>query len=541
MRFFPDGLSDRVIAKASSGFYRGFNRSVTLGALGSAMALIFWIVLRPDCAMAALASGKALMLDLFRGWFVYATGGFVAFCLCVAALPIAGRLRLGKDTEKPQFSVGSWLSMMFCAGIGAGVLIYSVSEPLAHFAMNPQVIDGMVEARSEANAPVALAYTYLHWGLSAWACYTVLGLAIALYSYRYGMPLTVRTALGPLLGKSYGGLIGNCVDIFSIFAIIVGIATTLGYGVAQFVSGAHSVTGLSVLVCDAGRPALVWQLVALGLVGVIATGSVILGGIRWLSVVAAWLFFVVLFCFVLVGEFHSSLGRLGQSVWTYIISLPRASVFVAGSDQTWNSTEMITWQTDWTIFYWTWWIAFAPFVALFLARVSRGRSLRTFVLGCMFTPLGICTVWFAYVGGAALDVQLDLDARTDLMEVPISAQIYETIRHVAPPALATVWNALVTLLLLLLLITTLSAAILAINTISAAGDERRRVPSHIWVWGGVMTVMIGCLIAAGGTDSIRNAMIIGSLPLSFIIALSGISTILSIVFETRRPACPASR
>lgn len=197
MSFSPDGLSDRVITKATSGLHRGFNRSVALGALACAMALIIWIVLRPDCAMAALASGKDLMLSAFRAWFVYATGGFVVFCLCVALLPIASRIRLGADGERPAFSTASWLSMMFCAGIGAGILIYSVSEPLAHFTLNPQVIDGTVQARSEANAVVALAYTYLHWGLSAWACYTVLGLAIALFSYRYGMPLTVRTAIAP--------------------------------------------------------------------------------------------------------------------------------------------------------------------------------------------------------------------------------------------------------------------------------------------------------------------------------------------------------
>lgn len=277
----------------------------------------------------------------------------------------------------------------------------------------------------------------------------------------------------------------------------------------------------------------------MGLVGLTATGSVIWGGIRWISVIGAWLFFLVFACFVLVGEFRGSLWRLGEALWAYISSLPRLSTLVAGSDQTQSSLDLITWQTDWTIFCWTWWIAFAPFVALFLARVSRGRSLRGFICGCLFMPVGVSTVWFAYVGGAALGVQLNPDARIDLMTVPMSAQVFETIHELAPSSFGTIWSGLVALLLMLLLITTLSAAILAINTISAAGDERCRVPFHIGIWGGVVSVMIGSLVAAGGTGSIRDAMIIGALPFSFVIALSGISTVLSLVFEARRSSVPS--
>lgn len=539
MIFSPEGLSKRAISKASSGFYEGFNLSVALGALASVVALIVWIILRPEGATTALATGKDLTLSVFRAWFVYAVGAFVVFCLGVVLLPASGRIRLGSDHDRPQFSTGAWLSMMFCSGIGAGVLIYAVSEPLSHFALNPSVIEGSVAAGSDANATIALAYTYLHWGLSAWACYAVLGLAIALFSYRYGMPLTIRTALGPLLGKSYGGLAGNCVDVFSIFAIIVGVATTLGYGVAQFVSGAHSATGLATFICQTGQPAVIWQLVALCMAGLIATGSVIAGGIKWLSILGAWLFALVLIGFGLMGDFSVNLGRLGDAVWTYLRDFPRSATMVAAPDHTRSGDILATWQTDWTIFYWAWWVAFAPFVALFLARVSRGRSLRAFLCGSMLAPVGVCAVWFAYVGGAALEVQLNPDAKVDLMQVPVSAQIYETIREIAPPALAPYWSGAIALLLILLLITTMNAAIQAINTIAAAGDERRRAPLHILAWGVVVTAMIGSLIAAGGTESIRNAMIIGAVPFSFVIALSGISAMLSILFECRHRKVPA--
>ena len=532
------GLPDRRIATVSTGIYRGFNLTVALGALTSVVTLSLWIILNPDGAIAALSLGKDLTLSIFRGWFVYAIGAFVVFCLCIALVPASGRIRLGADHETPEYSFTTWLSMMFCAGIGAGVLIYSVSEPLSHFGINPKVIEGVVAPGSDANATVALAYTYLHWGLSAWACYAVLGLAIALYSYRYGMPLTIRTALCPLLGKFYGGSAGNLVDMFSIYAIIVGTATTLGYGVAQVVSGAHSATGLPMLLSDTGQPVLVWQLAALGCAGAVGTASVFGHGIKWLSIVSGWLFFAVLACFAWMGDFNSSLGRLGAAVWSYVANLPHSATLVAKPDQTHAGESLATWQTDWTIFYWAWWISFAPFVALFLARVSRGRSLRAFVCGCLFAPLGICTVWFAYVGGAALDIQLDPRATVDLMHVAMSAQIYETIREIAPPRFAPYWSAMVAILLMLLLIITMNAAVQAINTIAAAGDENRPATVHIVLWGGLVTGMISCLIVAGGTDAVRDAMIIGALPFSFVIAMSGVSALILIVSECRRRKPP---
>ena len=196
--------------------------------------------------------------------------------------------------------------------------------------------------------------------------------------------------------------------------------------------------------------------------------------------------------------------------------------------------EDIAWFHDWTIFYWAWWIAFAPFVSLFLARVSRGRTLREFVFGCMLTPVIVCTIWFAFVGGAALDWQLSGSGATDLSAYPISAQIYETFRAITTPAIASFGNVFIAILMLMLLITTLNAAILAINTIAAGGDERHHSGIHIVLWGIAVTVIIGALILAGGTASIRDAMIIGALPFSFVIALSGIAVTLSLLFEVPR-------
>ncbi|GAB5486009.1 MAG: BCCT family transporter [Parasphingorhabdus sp.] len=532
MTISPEDLAKLTIQKVKTGFYRGFNRPVALGAMSVVTALIIWIVIAPQNATDALSSGRILTLAVFREWYVYALAGFVAFCLLIMCLPISGRVRLGRDDAVPDFTTFSWLSMMFCAGIGAGVLIYAVAEPLAHFEVNPDILSEDVATGTEQAAKHALSYTYLHWGLSAWSCYAVLGLSIALYSHRYGMPLTIRTALGPILGKTYGRTLGNLVDVFSIVAIITGVATTLSYGVAQFVSGAADVTGSNALLDESGAPLVTWQLAALGLAAVVATGSVVSGvgrGIKWLSNLSVALFFAVLLGFAAFGETGTALNRYFYALWDYVTGFAVRATRVSG-----DTSDLTTWQTDWTIFYWAWWIAFAPFVSLFLARVSRGRTLREFVLGCMLTPVIVCTIWFAFVGGAALDWQLSGLGALELSEFPISAQIYETFRAISTPTIAAFGNVFIALLMLMLLITTLNAAILAINTIAAGGDESHHSGVHITLWGIAVTVIIGALILAGGTASIRDAMIIGALPFSFVIAFSSVAITLSLLFEAPR-------
>ena len=528
MAIRPNILSTRSIRRSADGFYKGFNLPVAFGSMAVVVSLILWILLFPRSATTTLSLGRELTLSGFRGWYVYALAGFVAFCVVVVCLPVSGRIRLGPDTAEPDFSTGSWLSMMFCAGIGAGVLIYAVAEPLAHFQSNPMVLAGDLVAGSPEAAVSALSYTYLHWGLSAWSCYAVLGLAVALYSHRYGMPLTIRTALAPLLGKRYGAAFGNIIDIFSIVAIVTGVATTLGYGVAQFVSGAAAVTGIDGRRAEDGEPQVVWQLAALGLAAIVATGSVVSGlgrGIKWLSNLSTGIFFLVLATFALIAGSGASLARYGAAIRDYLFEFPVTATLVAN-----NADALADWQTDWTIFYWAWWIAFAPFVALFLARVSRGRTLRAFVLGCMFIPVTVCTLWFAFVAGAALDWQLAASV-PDLSRFPISAQIYETFRAYTGGITSIVGNSIIALLMLMLLITTMNAAILAINTIAAGGVDDVQPKGHVILWGSAVTIIIGALVTAGGTDSIRDAMILGALPFSFVIALSAVSVTLSLIFE----------
>ncbi|MEL6702038.1 MAG: BCCT family transporter, partial [Pseudomonadota bacterium] len=234
-----------TIPTEPAGFLQGYNRPVTVWALICVAALIVLLLLWPAAAAETLIDTRTTLLSTFRGWYMYIMLAFFLLAGTFALLPGAGEIRLSRAGERPEFSTFSWLSMMFCAGIGAAIVVFSVSEPLTHLSTNPDILGGKVAADTAEAASSALKYTFLHWGLSAWACYAVLGLAIAYFSYRHGTPLTVRSALTPLLGHRFGGLIGHGIDFFSVFAIIAGLAVSMGNGVPQFVAGLSTVFKLT--------------------------------------------------------------------------------------------------------------------------------------------------------------------------------------------------------------------------------------------------------------------------------------------------------
>ena len=523
-----------AISIVAGGFYRGFSRPVALGSVMIVVALIAWIILLPENSMVVLNQAKTYILTGLKGWFLYCLGALSAMALLVAATPVARRLRLGDDDDRPDFSTASWLSMMFCCGIGGGIVIYAVAEPMSHFITNPEMIAGTIEPNTEYAARTAVKYAFLHWGLSAWACYAILGLALALFSFRYDLPLTIRTVVAPLMRRRLAGPIGHAIDILAIVAIVAGVATTLGYGVQTLSAGLNFLAGGS-LVEDAPNnlPAL---LTALALCTVLATGMVVSGvsrGMKWLSNLGTGLFFMIMIFFAL----HADISRLSAIAFgaagDYVVQFPVLSMQVFNDTETETGAALSAWQTEWTIFYWTWWLAFSPFVGLFIARISRGRTVRQFILGCTLTPCGVCFAWFACTGSAALGHELSGINET-LRTLPPSEQLYAAIAGlntgVAGQVLA--WSAL--LLMFILASTTLASGVLAINSIAAAGHEGAKPPQHIIMWSLTIALIIGALLAAGGTASIRDVMIIGALPISLVIALAAISVAFVLFAEARQ-------
>ena len=531
-------LQTLEIKTDDSGFYRGFNTFVAIGSKCLIGLLILWAAVFQDQAGAALSSLNSFLLGHFGHWYMYVVFFYILVCLALALWPTAGKIHLGQPGEKPEFNNFSWFSMMFGAGIGIGMLTYATAEPIYHFGNNPDVIRGMAMAETLENVRPAFKWSFLHWGLSAWACYALVGLTLAFFSFNRGLPLTIRSGLTPLFGKALSGPLGHVIDIISVIATILGVSVTIGYGVSQFTSGMFNITGAGWMMDEAGSPTLVAMILALVVVMGASTVSALSGvgrGIKWLSNINMSLSFFLLAFFILFGSTIFVFKSLVVGVWDYLLALIPMSVVVWTGDGTETGDALAGWQGGWTIFYWAWWIAFAPFVGLFLARISRGRSMREFVLGAMIVPAMMCFIWFAFVGGTAIDLELSGEAGRQILDTPsISSQLFATINVMLPPTLALGMSVVIVILLLTFLVTSADSAVLIINTIAAAGDASQKKSHHIIVWGLALTLVIGVLLVAGGLSAINTAMIIGALPFSMVMALMGISLLKAVIEESGR-------
>lgn len=515
-------LSKLPIKTAADGFYRGFSRDVTISAKVLIGALVIWAVAFPDQAGGILSTFNTFILSNFANWYIWVVATFVIVCLGLAIWPTAGRLKLGQNTEVPEFSNFSWFSMMFGAGIGVGMLTWSVAEPVYHFNNNPEVIQGLATAASEDNIRNAYKWSFLHWGLGAWACYAIAGLSLAFFSYRRGLPLTIRSSLTPLFGKSLSGPLGHVIDIVAVVATILGVAQTLGFGVEQFVAGLSRIGVGDWLLNSDGTASAMGIIVAIVVIMGASTLSALSGvgkGIKWLSNINMVLSILLLSFFLIFGATWFGLSALFVGVWDYLIALPDMMFRVWKADGTETGDALSGWQGSWSVFYWAWWIAFAPFVGLFLARISRGRTIREFVLGAMIVPSLMCFVWFTWAGGTAIDLELTGGANGIITSAADGDKIFAMTEFMLSPTLGWLMAVMIVVLLMTYLVTSADSAVLIVNTINAAGDEGPKARPHILFWGVALGAVVAALLLVGGITAIQTAMVIGALPFSAVMLL----------------------
>jgi choline/carnitine/betaine transport len=511
-----------TIETADSGFYKGFNQTVTIGSKILILSLVLWAMVLPERAAAILGSIQGIALGSFGAYYMYAMALFAFACFGLALIPRTARIRLGGADCQPEFSRFSWFSMMFGAGIGIGMLTYATGEPIYHFANNPDIIRGLVPSQSEQALTSVYRYSFLHWGLSAWSCYAIVGLSLAYFGYNRGLPLTIRSGLSPLFGRALNGGFGHLVDITAVLATILGIAVTIGFGISQFASGIYNISGAEWMMRD-GVPTTAAMLSALVVVMGLSTLSAASGvgkGVKWLSNINMSLSFLLLAFFLVFGSTLLSFELLGTGILDYLISFLPLALNVEE-----KGTALGDWQGGWTIFYWAWWIAFAPFVGMFFARISKGRTIREFILGAICVPTLVCFIWFTFVGGTALDLELSGVAQGQILNADISAQIYEVLNLMLSPAAAKIMSALVVVLLLTFLVTSADSAVLVVNTINAGGSTAQAGRAHILIWGVFLTAVIAALLIAGGLGALKTAMIIGALPFSLIMVLLTVALI----------------
>ena len=539
--FTKPPITNLFIRVSKSGFYQGFSTNVTITAKLLVGALILWAIAFPDNAASVLGQLNSFILEVFNYWYIYAMAFFVILCFALALWPNVGKLRLGTDDDVPEFSRFSWFSMMFGAGIGIGMLTFAAAEPMYHFAKSPGSILGITEAGTVGNVRDAYIWSFTHWGFAAWGCYSVVGLSLGFYAYRRGLPLTIRSSLAPLFGEKLSGKIGHSIDVIAVVATVLGVAQTLGYGVEQFISGLSKLgigDWLFTIDADGNRStSTAGVLTALLVIMGGSTLSALSGvgkGIKWLSNFNMALTFFILFFFLVFGSTFFGLSNFFVGIWDYLLTVPKSMVTVWTADGTATGDALASWQGAWTIFYWAWWIAFAPFVGLFLARISKGRTIREFVLGGMIAPSLMSFIWFSLVGGTAIDLEVSGIANGIITNAPLSDKLFVMLGVMLSENLAYIMSFIVVILLLTYLITSADSAVLIINTINAGGDEGPKARPHILFWGAALALVVGGLIIAGGLSAIQTAMIIGALPFSLVMVLMGISLIIAIYSDLER-------
>ena len=531
----PPPVTDLDIKVSKSGFYSGFTKDVAITAKVLVGGLIVWAIAFPAQAAEVLGALNSFILNGFNYWYVYVMAFFVMCCCFLALWPAAGRLRLGHEDDRPEFSNFSWFSMMFGAGIGIGMLTFATAEPMYHFAQNPSTITGLTEGSTEGNVRAAYIWSFTHWGISAWAAYAIVGLALGFFAYRRGLPLTIRSALTPLFGTSLAGPLGHAVDVVAVVATVLGVSQTLGFGVEQFIAGLSRIGfGEWLYTTDgdglqtASTLGLIFALIIIMGASTLSALSGVGRGIKWLSNVNMGLSFFLLLFFLVFGSTMFGLTALFVGIGDYLISIPGILFTVWSMDGTETGDSLASWQGGWTIFYWAWWIAFAPFVGVFLARISKGRTIREYVLGAMIIPAMMCFLWFAMAGGTAIDLELSGVAEGTIAGTAQSDQLFATLAVLLSEPLAYLMSIIVVILLLTYLVTSADSAVLIINTINAAGDEGPKARPHIIFWGVALALVVGGLIVAGGLDAIKTAMVIGALPFSLVMVLMGVSLLRAI-------------
>lgn len=515
-------LLDLPIKIAERGFYSGFSLDVTVTSKAAIGGLVIWAVAFPDQASNVLSGFNSFILSNFASWYFYVMASFVLVCIALVFWPAAAKLKLGRPDDMPEFSRFSWFSMMFGAGIGVGMLTWAVAEPIYHFKNNPEVIQGLASSAALDNYLNAYKYSFLHWGFSAWSSYAVTGLALAFFAYRRGLPLTIRSSLAPLFGKRLSGNIGHAVDIFAVIATVLGVAQMLGFGVEQFVSGMARIGIGSWLLNDQGTASSLGILVAILIIMGASTLSALSGvgkGIKWLSNINMVLSTFLLCFFLLFGSTWFGLNALFVGTWHYLQALPSMIFTVYSSDGSEVGDALAGWQGAWSVFYWAWWVAFAPFVGLFLARISKGRTIREFVIGAVVAPAIMCFVWFSFAGGTAIDLELNGAANGAIFGVPDGDKIFAMTQLMLSPFLGWVMAVLIVVLLMTYLVTSADSAVLIVNTINAAGDEGPKARPHIIFWGVALGLVVAALLLVGGLKAIQTAMVIGALPFSVVMIL----------------------
>ena len=440
------------------------------------------------------------------GWFyILAMSGFLIFIIFLLFSKY-GQIRLGSDDSRPKYSYFTWFAMLFSAGMGIGLLYYGVAEPILHY-MSPPL--GRPETMHAART--SMGVTFFHWGLHPWACYSLVGLGLAYFSFRKKLPLSLRSLFYPILGERIHRWPGHLIDTTAVVSTLFGVATSLGIGAMQVNAGLDRVFGFAVSPTN--------QMMLIIGITMLATISVVTGldvGIRRLSEANLILAGLILLFTFLVGPSQFILNALVENIGHYIQTLPSNSFWTA----TLETDAQRKWLGDWTVFYWAWWIAWSPFVGLFIARVSEGRTLREFIMGVLFVPTTLGFIWFSVFGGSALHLEmLNTGVISGAVDENVSTAIFAMFDQFPFSSLLLF---LTVICIMMFFVTSSDSASLVIDTIASGGAKNPHVSQRVF-WAVTEGFVAALLLVAGGLNALQTATLTTALPFTIVLIIAAFS------------------
>ena len=481
-------------------FTSHMNPPVFLGSAGVIVAFVLFGTVFTPTAEAAFEATQAFLVSTFGWFYVLTATGLLVFVLYLLVSRF-GSIRLGGPEAEPEFGYLTWFSMMMAAGMGIGIVFFGVAEPIEHFAGSP-----FTQGGQPGDVVDAMRVTFYHWGLHPWAIYAAIAMPLAYFHFRYGLPLAPRSLLYPLIGDRIHGPIGHGVDVLCTVGTLFGVATSLGLGAMQINTGLHQLLGL---------PNATWmQVVLIASITAVATISVVSGihvGIRRLSEFNLGLAGLVLLFVLVTGPTLYVVELFVTSLGAYVQHLPAMSL--------WVDPKADPWQANWTLFYWSWWISWSPFVGVFVARISKGRTLREFICTAFVVPTLMGFLWFSVVGGTGLWMQLegtaDVVARTQ--QDPTLA-LYAVLGEL--PLVRVLWG-LATLLIVVFFITSSDSGSLVNDMVTSGGDSSPPRAQRVF-WAVSEGAVAMTLLLAGGLSALRTASLTTGLPMAAFLLVASV-------------------
>ncbi|QBP42251.1 glycine betaine uptake BCCT transporter [Paenisporosarcina antarctica] len=485
---------------------------------------VFWIalalvvlavgfgVVAPTSFETVIGKLQSFITTNFGWYYLSVVSIMVVFVLIIIVSPF-GKIRLGKDKDRPEYSRLTWFSMLFSAGMGIGLVFWGAAEPLSHYAISPATADpGTREAFRES-----MRYTFFHWGLHAWAIYAIVALSLAYFQFRKGEPGLISATLKPIFGDKMNGPWGVLVDVFAVFATVVGVATTLGFGAIQINGGLSYIFGI---------PNEYWvKVVIIAIVTVLFLISASTGlskGIKYLSNTNMVLAVTLLVLVVILGPTVLIFNMFTDSLGTYIQGIVRMSLSAAPLDV--GNRE---WINGWTIFYWAWWISWSPFVGIFIARVSKGRTIREFLIGVLLVPSIISFFWFAAFGTTAINIQ---DKVTDLTGLKTEETLFAVFNELP---FSMVLSVIAVILISTFFITSADSATFVLGMQTTKGSLNPSTMIKV-IWGVAQSSIAIILLSADGLSALQSLLIVAAFPFSFIMVLMMFSLYKSLSDEAKK-------